>query len=167
MICLIGVMSFLGFYYVKSEKEKDTFTKFQKIILLIMILIPSYVLIHFTYIYTGSLKNVFINSLFVIALLASIFYQKKKRHDLFLVGVIAILMSMGFLLGKEFAANRFNEKEYVDIFDMDKNIEVLKVDEIVIGQNSSDFIIINKVDTTHTFIRKKDGLKVSFKGRIN
>lgn len=165
-LILLTVMSSLGFHLVGDKKFKGKFSNMQKIILLFAILVPIFFIISLTYKITGSIYKVFVNTIIMLGLLMSIYFQRKEKHDMFLIGIITMLMYFGSIFGKSFAKDRFKTMEYIDLIDSSNGEKKLKKHHLIIGQNKTQFIVIDRTDTTCIFIPKKDNIKVQFKGRV-
>lgn len=158
-------VAFLGFYMMKN-KEEDYFTNLQVSILWFILLSPVLYIILFVYYYTNSIISVIVNTVILIGLIIMLYKQQKEKHDIFLIGIIALLMFIGKLLGNEFAKNRFNEKEFIELEKISNGEKILNECLLVIAQNNAQFIIINKQDTSVVLYPKSENIKVNFKGRI-
>lgn len=156
---------FLGFFVTKNECKKN-FSNLQLWILRIYLIIPLLFTLGFVYSYSNSLKNVFATLGMIAILLFSFYMQNKVKHYLFLIVFIIIFTSIGMVLGKVFAEERYITSKYINLIDSSKNKNILSKSQLVIGQNKDSYIIINKKDTICEFIPKSSNIKISFKGNI-
>ncbi|MFE8422492.1 hypothetical protein ABHQ57_00390 [Tenacibaculum sp. ZH5_bin.1] len=162
---LLVLVSFLGFYITKN-KSKKYFTNLQVIMLKIALMFPLLYIMFFMFSYSKSTYSVIRNSFILLFLVFAIYKHQKEKHDVFLIVIIAFTLVIGKLLGEEFAKERFKAKDYINLIDVVSENKILKSEELVIGQNNSQYIIINKKDTSYTFYPKSDKVKVTFKGKI-
>lgn len=159
------LIAFLGFFVAKNECKKN-FSNIQLWTLRVYLIIPLLFTLRFVYSYSNSLKNVFVTLGMIAILLFSFYMQKRVKHDLFLIAFIIVSTSIGMVLGKVFAEERYNSSKYINLIDSSNNKNILNKSQLVIGQNKDFYIVINKKDTICEFIPKSSKIKISFKGNI-
>ncbi|MCB9202181.1 MAG: hypothetical protein H6604_03910 [Flavobacteriales bacterium] len=159
-------ITFLGFFIVKDKCE-NYFSNFQLWILRLSFLLPtiSFVLL-FVYEYTGSVKQVTVTILILLLIGTSLYKQIKSSHDIFLIVLLIITPILGMVLGKTFAEDRFNSTNRIELVDGSKKQKILNQDQIVIGQNKTSFIVLNKKDTICDIIPKSSNIIISLKGKL-
>ncbi|WP_408041088.1 hypothetical protein [Tenacibaculum amylolyticum] len=93
------------------------------------------------------------------------FYKIDSMNSLVLIIIACLIYLNGFLLGKSYAKLFYEQgKSSTKLLDSN-NHNILKKSQIIIGQNETAFIILDKNDSIVNYIKKSDIEKVSFKAK--
>ncbi|WP_108867504.1 hypothetical protein [Aquimarina aquimarini] len=164
LVSLLALM-FGGFFVkLKTNKEDEYFSKGQILILGLMLFLPLFFVSWLVFDYSNSIDNVLITIALLGLAILSIYLHRKAKHDIFLIFFIILISIKGKILGKVFAKERFQYEKDINLIDVEGN-EKLKNSQLVIGQNKTTFIIINKRDSVVEFIPKSKVDKVSLKSK--
>lgn len=158
-------LMFLGFFITKNKCE-EFFSNLQVWLLRFSGSLPIFIIMLFVWEYSKSPRNVLTTFLIFIVLFSAFYKQLKFKHDIFLIVLVVLTPTIGKKLGAVFAKERFDEQKFIALVEDNSKKNILTNSDLVIGQNKTAYIVINKKDTICQFIPKSKNIRISFKGQI-